>query len=660
MTSRKGPRIRLIVPAVAGAVLGFVLAEPVRAADRLLTLQIVETPGGAPTAARISVTGSDARPYRPEPDSLCLYHDALGGFFYARGSAAVLVPEGETRITASKGPEFLPVDREVLVAADTTVLLELERWIEPRETGWVGGDTHGDLTHEPAAYHVEADEAKRVAEAEGLRVANFLDNGYLFTGTVSPLSDASVVLFSSEEYRSPVFGHLGLLGIDTLLLPDYGGIGWPLWGDVVDQVRGQTHALAVLTHPVTTADFDDLAGWPGTGLGRGIWVEAARGRAEAIDLLSYSNHGADGEAAYDLWYDLWNAGFPVPATAGTDAAVSRVSTRPIGGYRVYVRVGDPYADPAEVYDGWVEGIRRGRTFVTAGPLVTSFDVEGAGAGDTLALADGVPRDVTVHVRFASARPLDTIEIVRNGEVVESVDAGGGRSHEVTAVVPVRESCWIAARHDGYDYAPWLPSDRPLAHTNPVLLLLGNDPLTSRGAGERAVEALDRLDSLLAAEGSWPSAAESVAVAGEIENTRAIWRVRGNSPPEPFRLLFPCRGCRLTEPRPAFQWEAAADADTGAPPTYRFLLAGDPAFQNVILDTAGLGTPSFVPPFDLDVDSTYWWRVRALDGGGTSVGARRSTGGSAAPRRPASKRPAAHRPFASPPCRIPSGGNSASD
>ncbi|MFH1277243.1 MAG: CehA/McbA family metallohydrolase [Candidatus Eisenbacteria bacterium] len=609
------PLLVRVFPALAAAVIAFHPAGGACAAEWALTLEITEVPGAVPAAARVSVTGADALSYRPFPDSLCLYHEALGGFFYAESSAVVLVPEGMTRITAVKGPEFLPVDLHVSVTADTTVLLELERWIEPRDLGWVGGDAHGDLTHAPAAYHIEPDEAKRVAEAEGLRVANFLDNGYLFTGGVGSLSDGSVALYSSEEYRSPVFGHLGLLGIDTLIVPDYGGVGWPLWGDVVDRVREHTHALAVLTHPMTTNDFDDLAGWPGTGLGRGIWIEAPRGRAEAMDILSYSNHGAEADAAYSLWYDLWNSGFPVPGSAGTDAAVCRVSTRPIGGYRVYVLVDDPYGDPAAVHDAWVEGIRRGRTFITAGPLVTAFDVEGAGIGETLAVADGGPRDVTVHARFESARRLDTIEIVRNGEVVESFDVHGGTVGDVTAVVPVRESCWIAARHDGYDYAPWLSSSHPLAHTNPVLVLLGDDPLTSGGAGDRAVASLDRLDSLLSVDGSWPSAADSAAVAQAIKDARAEWVIRGNSPPAPFRLLSPCRGCRLTEARPEFRWEEAADPDTGAPATYRFQLAGDGDFRDVLLDTAGLGAPAFVVPFDLDVDSTYWWRVRALDGSG---------------------------------------------
>ncbi|MFH1679482.1 MAG: hypothetical protein ABIH26_02415, partial [Candidatus Eisenbacteria bacterium] len=216
-------------------------------ADHLLTLRI-EGPGGVPTEARLSVIGADSQSYRPLPDSISLFFEPLGGYFYADSSAAMHVPAGPTRIRASKGLEFRSIDTTVAVVSDTVIVAAMERWIEPRSQGLVGGDVHAHLLHDPVVYHPDEAAAARVVRAEGLRVAHFLDNGYLFTGQVSAHCDTTATFFCSEEYRSPIFGHLSLLGIDSLLLPFGGSLGWPLNAEVVERARGHAHSLATYAH----------------------------------------------------------------------------------------------------------------------------------------------------------------------------------------------------------------------------------------------------------------------------------------------------------------------------------------------------------------------------------------------------------------------------
>ena len=242
----------------------FLLPFPV-SANPVLTLEVTEAPGGTAAAARLSVTGSDDLPSHPLPDSVGLYHHSIDGFsyFYVDSAASLSPPPGPTRIVATRGPEYGAIDFTFDLAADTTITLVFERWIEPRDSGWMGGDTHGDLTHDPPTYVLSGSDAKMITLAEGLRVANFLDNGFLFTGAVNSLSDSSVILFSSEEYRSPFYGHLGLLGIDSLIVPMNGQMGWPLNAGVTEEARGHQSALAVYTHPMTTTDFFDVSDWPG-------------------------------------------------------------------------------------------------------------------------------------------------------------------------------------------------------------------------------------------------------------------------------------------------------------------------------------------------------------------------------------------------------------
>lgn len=602
---------------IVGLVLGAALIGTPARADHALTLLLVDTARSAPTAARLSVTGADTEPYRPRPDSLCLFHEALEGFFYADSAAVVFVPAGSTRVRASKGLEYMPFAVALEIGSDTTVTVALDRWIEPRDLGWVGGDAQGDLTHSPAAYHPNAAEAMRVVRAEGLRVAHFLDNGYLFTGEVNAFSDSEALFFSSEEYRSPTFGHLGLLGIDELVHPFTGYAGWPLNGGTIEAVRAMEHALATIAHPLTTHDYFDVSEWPGSGLARGVWIDAAAGTIDAIDVLSYSNHAAIGFAADTLWSRLWNAGFAVPGLAGTDACVGRLEDAPLGALRAYVRVPDPYAPPAELYDAWIEGARRGRTFVTAGPLLTEFDVGGAGAGETLDVSSGMPIRVPVHARFESAVTLRRIEVIVNGSVVETRTASG-RSYDLDTTVPVLETSWIAVRHDGNGNLPFHPTGRPFAQPTPVLVRLGGDELTSAESGGHALAELDLLDSLLALVADFPSVSESLSVAAGIETARAVWTARSNAPPAPFHLEAPCYACLIDDALPVFAWEASDDPDSSGALTYRFVLSEDPEFASVLVDTSGLAAPSWTPPSPLAIGTRHYWRVRAED----ALGARR--------------------------------------
>jgi hypothetical protein len=590
------------------------LSSPARA-DHALTVLLVDSDLGLPTAARLSVTGSDQLPYRPAPDSLSLFHEPLGGYFYADSASVVLVPDGSTFVRASKGLEYLPYTLTLPVVSDTTITVSLDRWIEPRTLGWVGGDTHGDLTHPPAAYHPGAAEASLVMKAEGLRVATFLDNGFLFTGQVNDRSAPDATFFSAEEYRSPTFGHAGLLGIGELVDPDWGYPGWPLNGEVVEQVRGMGHALATVAHPLTTRDFFDTADWPGTGLARGVWVDAANGLVDAIDVLSYSNEGAEGYVADSLWSDLWNAGFAVPGLAGTDACLGRLVSNPLGALRVYVRVPDPYAPPAALYDSWIEGARRGRTFVTTGPLLTEFEVGEAGPGETLDVSAGMPVLLPLHARFESAWSLRRIEVIVNGAVVETHDATGLYSYDLDTEVPVRETSWIAVRHDGVHPGGFHPATRAFAQPTPILVRLEGDALTSASSASRALLALERLDSLLGEIASYPSPEESLAVAAGIASARDAWTSRSNAAPAPFHLESPCYACLLTDPIPLFSWEPGADPDSSGALTYRFVLAADEGFQSILIDTSGLAAPTWSPDAPLTTGERYWWRVRAEDGAG---------------------------------------------
>ena len=64
---------------------------------------------------------------------------------------------------------------------------------------------------------------------------------------------------------------------------------------------------------------------------------------------------------FETYYLLLNCGFRLQPTAGTASGVHPV---PLGYSRVYVQLDGPFSGTA-----WIDGLRRGRSFVTNGPML---------------------------------------------------------------------------------------------------------------------------------------------------------------------------------------------------------------------------------------------------------------------------------------------------
>lgn len=75
---------------------------------------------------------------------------------------------------------------------------------------------------------------------------------------------------------------------------------------------------------------------------------------------------------------------------------------------------------------------------------------------------------------------------------------------------------------------------------------------------------------------------------------------------------PVDGATDVRATPTFQWAPAQDAAY-----YRFTLATDPDLKAVVAAETGLRGSSWRPAIDLDAETTYYWRVEAVNGLGMS-------------------------------------------
>lgn len=164
---------------------------------------------------------------------------------------------------------------------------------------------------------------------------------------------------------------------------------------------------------------------------------------------------------FSLYYGLLNCGFRVPLCAGSDWPVA---SGPPGHPRTYVRVEGPLD-----YQRWIEGIRAGRTTISANRLDrVELLVEGQGAGAQLT-SPQAPATLALELRARLAAPTQ-LELVRNGAVVASWHLLAGETR-LRARVELSDSSWLAARS-------------ATTHTGPTYVTLAGRPIRASAADAR--------------------------------------------------------------------------------------------------------------------------------------------------------------------------------
>jgi hypothetical protein len=79
----------------------------------------------------------------------------------------------------------------------------------------------------------------------------------------------------------------------------------------------------------------------------------------------------------------------------------------------------------------------------------------------------------------------------------------------------------------------------------------------------------------------------------------------DQPAGPVAVTAPADGATNQPRRPTFEWAAASQG--GA---YHLVVATDPGFTDLVIDSSGIAGATFTPDSRLDVSTEHWWRVRA--------------------------------------------------
>jgi len=460
---------------------------------------------GEPTSVRLYVRASDGKAYCPAGEPIYYLPLDRGqrreGFFLTSGDDRFPLPAGKLQLVAVKGYEYDLAERTIEVAPGETseITIQMRRWTNWMQRGWYTGENHFHANYN-GSYYQRPPQSLRWLQAEDLNVANmmvansegaFVHDKEFFTGGVSPLSDGRYVLFWGQEYRNDyVLGHMAFANLRQQVPPSYTSVigsgspyDFPLNTQAALEARKQG-GFVTYVHPQYAGYADVFDTWYGA---KELPVTAAFGAVDSIDILP------SGEAAYEMWYRLLNAGLRITAGAGTDCFTNyRGINRVPGSGRIYVEVG-----PTLTWDRWLARYREGRNFVTNGPLL-AFAVNGQPPGSEIRVAPGQPYRARVTAEAVSRVPLRRIEIVQNGQVVEFREAGPNeRTVRIDKEVVVEKSCWLAVRVTG-DAARGSGSsdDATRAHTTPVWIQVGDVPTLVEDDVRFLIRWIDRLWALL--------------------------------------------------------------------------------------------------------------------------------------------------------------------
>ena len=186
-----------------------------------------------------------------------------------------------------------------------------------------------------------------------------------------------------------------------------------------------------------------------------------------------------------------------------------------GEVRVYAHIGDA----AFGADAWLDGVRRGNTFVTNGPML-ELEVERKQIGDTLRLDQA--REVAVSGSANSQFPLDRVELVYNGKVLTTAAlTENGTRATISARVKLNRSGWLALRAAGPGH-PDHPVGRQDAHTSPIYVEVAGKPAASREDAKFFLKWIDRLSLALRVRDRVPNEQLRQHVQSQLEAARQVY------------------------------------------------------------------------------------------------------------------------------------------
>jgi hypothetical protein len=474
---------------------------------------------GQPTTASFVIRDKLGRVYPARSKRLApdfFFQDQI----YRADGEAIRLPAGEFTVTCGRGPEYVPERRTITIGQSGAVPLDfqLRRWIDPPSRGWYSGDHHihaaGCSHYESPTEGVRPEDMMRHVLGEALSVGSVLNWGpgyyhqrQFFENREHKLSTASNLIRYDLEvsgFPSSHCGHLVLLRVRDQDYPQAKQIeDWPTWDLPILRWAKSQGAVTGFAHSglglqVSSRELPNYEVPPYNSIGANEYIMDVT--HDVVDFISTVD--TPHLLELNIWYHTLNCGFRTRISGETDFPC--ITDGRVGGGRSYVHLDDRLT-----YDGWCEGVRQGRCYVSDGfSHLMNFTANGLEAGTKLSeLRLGRPGTVTVTVQAASllaetperlaagrtqvqwhperarvgtSRDVIVEAVVNGRPVAQQRMTADGTLRNLSFDVPLQRSGWIAVRILGS------------AHTNPIFVLVEERLIrASRRSAEWCLKGVDQ-------------------------------------------------------------------------------------------------------------------------------------------------------------------------
>ncbi len=463
-----------------------------------LVVDIFDTATNKPTSARARLFNYNNLSYhKPElrlrigGKDLDVYYktgDKTEELFYSPSHFETQLPVGAYSFLVEKGFEYYPCEKDFHILADqtTNIKVELVRWLDMAKEGWLSGDYHNHFDRTAPGSSAEILE---ILKAEDMKIAYSMVSqlgGKLREvqpsfGKASMDSNDGYYVISAEEFTHDTMGHMAFIDVPKLIEPIATGA----------RRRTDTKADFPINYLVAKKAKEAGATVFACHGGSGEFpIDLALGVIDGIEVLQGSKWIKVSDSGRQMllspsWYHALNCGFKIPGVAASDYAY--LTHKVVNLECNYVYVKDKLTPEA-----WLDGLKKGRAFMTKGPMMLNFTVNGQMMGETVNL-DKPNQDVELKISLRSRFPFSQLQIIRNGMIIRDFSNKQRRSNfEYTEKIPVRRSCWFVVRAISVDPSNPLRGDL-LVHSNPVYVDVGGKPAL---VAESAVYWLDRIDDLI--------------------------------------------------------------------------------------------------------------------------------------------------------------------
>lgn len=451
-----------------------------------VALELVDE-SGKPVLSRVGIYDATGRTPLPEKEALPVTHFSdisrtvalrLGGMpwpeqnrfaFYVDGSYRARLPVGKYKLIVARGLEYKIIQKtfEIKSEKETFLPIKLSRWIDMADNGWYSGEVH---IHRRRVDVQDDLNIRRLIQAENLNVANLLQMGNIgavhFQQNIdwkkrARFGEAPYSLVSGQEdprtYRR---GHTIQLNIEE---PLRNPKRYYLYHELFEAVHKQG-GLTGYAHVRSAFNI---------GAHVGLAMDVPFGLVDFVELMPVIDD-------VKIWFDFLNLGYKLSPAAGTDYPYGYLP----GTVRNYVKVRKPYS-----VQGWFDGLKAGRTFVTNGPML-EFNINGQSMGSDIWVTKGeilsIEGSAVISQDFTQ---IDKLELFKLGKIIASTSSKDGSGEiYLNYELPAGQGAWFVLKAYGQSKNQY---EHVTAYSAPIYVYVNGAGFCDPGAVPSIVADLKR-------------------------------------------------------------------------------------------------------------------------------------------------------------------------